>query len=461
VKLAPHFPRSIRRQLILQLLIVAAVLAVLLYFSIRTVARDAVETTQDSVLGAATTAIAEQLRGAEGGVEIDIPYSAFSMLGAISQDRVFYRIVVAGETVTGYGDLPAPPEGTALLTPLYYSEPFRDTQVRIAAVERAILVDRKSVPALVLVAQTRQGQEAIVATMANRGAAFGLGFFVVAAVLSLLTASNVLRPLRRLAGAVERRGPQDLRPVTQATPRELAPFVTSLNGFIARLRAALSRTETFIAEAAHHIRTPLATVRAQAEIALRQTDDSETRATLHQMIRAVEDSARSAGQLLDHATVVYRTDQRTNERLRLGDVTREVAQALGPTAELKDLAITVSVPDDAVEIDGDRLLIESALRNLIDNAIKYSPPDGAIGITLTSSRDRAMIAVSDTGRGLAGASAADLTGRFTRGPNVQDIIGSGLGLTIVQEVALAHGGAFDLTDREGGGTCARLSLPLR
>ncbi len=451
---------SIRRQLILQLILAAAVLSVLLYYSIRTVARDAVEATQDSVQGAATMAIAEQLRGGEDGVAIDLPYSAFSMLGSIGEDRVFYRIVIGDETVTGYSDLPLPPEGASLLTPAFYSRPFRDTQVRIAAVERSILVDRRSVPVLVIVAQTRQGQDAIVGLMANRGAALGLGFFAVAAFLSMLTASNVLRPLRRLAEAVGRRGPQDLRPVSHATPRELEPFVTSLNGFIGRLRAALSRTEIFIAEAAHHIRTPLATLRAQADIALRQTEDGDTRGTLHKMVRAIEESSRSASQLLDHATVVYRTDQRADAPLCLAALTSAVARALQPTADLKDLSLLVDVPETPVQMTGDRVLVENALRNLIDNAIKYSPPDGKIDISLTEGNGLADVVVADHGRGLSGVSADDLTGRFRRGDNVDDVIGSGLGLTIVSEVAAAHGGSFELSSRPGGGTCARLSLPL-
>ena len=452
---------SIRRKLILQLLVVAAVLSLLLYLSIQTVARDAVEVSQDGILGAATTAIAEQLRGGEDGVEIDIPYSAFSMLGSISQDRVFYRIIVGTETVTGYSDLPDPPDGASLLTPTYYSSPFRDTDVRIAAVERAVLVNSASVPVIIMVAQTRQGQAAIVSNITNRSVGLGFGFFGVAAILSLFTANSVLRPLRRLAGAVSRRGPQDLRPVTARTPGELVPFVNSLNGFIARLRSALSRTETFIAEAAHHIRTPLSTVRTQAEIALRQTDDPETRQTLHQMIRAVEGSSRSAGQLLDHATVVYRTEQRADERLDLGILTTDVSRALEATAELKDLTLTTQNPDAQVHVEGDRLLIESALRNMIDNAIKYTPPDGTVSVTVSADNSLAHVTVTDSGRGLGTASTEQLTERFKRGENVDDIIGSGLGLTIVQEVANAHTGNFSLTNnKEGNGACACLSLPL-
>jgi len=455
----PQFAGSIRRRLVLQLLVVAAVLAVLLYLSIRDVASDAVEATQDSVLGAATTTVAEQLRGAEDGVDIDIPYSAFSMLGSISDDRVFYRILIGGETVTGYDDLPLPDKVTSGLSPVFYTRPFRDTQVRIASVERSVLVDRRAVSVLVLIAQTRQGQQEIVAAMANRAAALGFGFFVVAAALSLLTATTVLRPLRRLAEAVARRGPRDLRPVEWRSPQELAPIVTALNGFVARLRGALSTTETFIAEAAHHIRTPLATVRAQAEIALRGNVDTGTRTALRQIIRSAEDCARSASQLLDHATVVYRADQRETAPFDLRALLPDIVRTLEPAAELKDIDLRLSVPDNPVTLNADPLLVESALRNLIDNAIKYTPADGAIDIILTSRTD-ALITVSDTGRGLGEAIPSALTARFKRGPNVADVVGSGLGLTIVQEIAALHGGRFELTSRKEGGTCAAFSLPL-
>ncbi|MFT5744093.1 MAG: two-component system sensor histidine kinase TctE [Paracoccaceae bacterium] len=451
---------SIRQRLVLQLVVVAALLSGLLYLSVRTVADAAVETTQDSILGAATTTIADELRGGEDGIEVDIPYTAFSMLGAIGQDRVFYRIMVGDQTVTGYDDLPAP-DGTASgLEPRYYSRPFRDVDLRIAAVSRTVLVQGRAVEAVIIVGQTRQGQAAIVANMANRAAALGLGFFVVATLLSILTAGTVLRPINRLAEAVGRRGPQDLRPIHRDAPRELAPFVTALNGFITRLGGALSRTETFIAEAAHHIRTPLATVRAQAEIALRQTNDDATRTALRSVVRAVDASARSAGQLLDHATVVYRTDQRTDERLDLGALTRNIARAFEPTADLREIVIALDVPVDPVQVTGDRLLLESALRNLVDNAIKYADPETQVDIALKLDSGRAEILVCDRGRGLSGVQAQALTKRFQRGENVGDVVGSGLGLTIVNEVAQAAGGSFDIVNRKGGGACATLQLPL-
>jgi two-component system sensor histidine kinase TctE len=453
-------PLSLRLRLVLQLLGIAAVLAILLYFTVRTVAEQAAETTQDGVLGAATLSIAERLQGGDDGVGLDLPYEAFAILGSISQDRVFYRIEASGETLTGYSDLPMPSETSATVVPVFYTVQYRDAEVRVAAVARTVLVARLPVQVLVMVAQTRLGQDAIAQRVANRAAALGVGSFMLAAALSLLTTGSVLRPINRLADAVGRRGPQDLRAVDHPTPAELRPLISALNGFIARLRGALSRTETFIAEAAHHIRTPLATVRARAEIAMRQSNSEETRETLRAVIRAVEESSRSAGQLLDHATVIYRSDRLVDETVDLASLLMGLASAFEPTAELKDLAIKVSGTDRPVKVQGDPPLLESALRNLLDNAIKYSAPETQIDLALSQDGVCARIEVLDRGRGLLGQGQSRLTGRFQRGKNSTDVVGSGLGLTIVEEVALAHGGRFELTEREGGGTCARLFLPL-
>ena len=127
------------------------------------------------------------------------------MLGSNGEDRVFYRILVDGETLTGYDDLPLPEGEVTMLVPRHYTRPFRDTEVRIAAVQQTILSGGRPAQVMVLVAQTRLGQASIAAFLANQAAALGLGFFVVAALLALLAAGIGLRPLGELAAAVGRR----------------------------------------------------------------------------------------------------------------------------------------------------------------------------------------------------------------------------------------------------------------
>ncbi len=455
-----HHSFSIRRRLTWQLLVVAALLAALLFYSIRTVADAAVEQTQDRILGAATLAIAEELRGGEDGIDIDIPYSAFSMLGALGNDRIFYRIEVNGELATGYADLPLPQAIPSGLDPEFYDARHLGYAVRVAAVSRSVLVASKPVPVLIVVAQTRSVQESIVAGLTNRALILGVGFFALAALMAVAMARSVLQPVNDLAGAVTRRGPQDLRPVKRQVPEELGPLVSALNGFIGRLSGALSRTETFIAEAAHYIRTPLATLRAQSEIALRQTENDETKEQLRKIIRLADNTARSASQLLDHAAVIYRTDQRSDEEIALDQLIADIVEAFRPSAELRDIDLSYHRPSGPVTIAADRLLIETVIRNLIDNAIKYSDELGKVDIRLNALDGQARIEVMDRGRGLGGLELGALGQRFERGGNVRDVIGSGLGLSIVSEVAQAYGGTLDLTDREGGGACACFSLPL-
>ncbi|MXU66631.1 HAMP domain-containing protein [Rhodobacteraceae bacterium KN286] len=448
---------SLRRRLFLQMLGVAAVLSVALYLTVRTVAERAAEATQDNILAASATAIAEAARAADQGILVDIPYAAFAMLGAVSEDRVFYRILANDETITGYEDLPMPGPGGA--GPAYLTSPYRDTVVRIVRLNRQLPVDGRPVDLGIVVAQTRLAQDAIARRVANVAAGLGIGFFLLAGLLGGLAAQSTLRPLRRLAGAVSRRGPSDLRPVDHSAPSELQPLLSALNGFIGRLRAALDRTETLIAEAAHHVRTPLATVRIQTEIALRNTDDDATRRTLRAVIRAVEESARSAGQLLDHAMVSYRSDHMDRGPVDLARRLSEMVHSVTPAADLRDIDLHLSGVDQPAAITGDEVLIDAALRNLLDNAVKYSPADARIEAALAPGDGWFWIEIRDRGRGIGEAGGAELATRFRRGANVGDIVGSGLGLSIVEEVARAHGGRFSLENREGGGTCARLELP--
>ncbi len=381
------------------------------------------------------------------------------MLGAAAQDRLFWRIVVGDETLTGYDDLPLPATAPTGPAPFVYAARYRGADLRIAAVARGVMAGERPQPALILLGQTRDGQRAIAGRLAHGAVLAGLGFFVLAVPLALVFANSVLAPVSNLARAVADRGPADLRPVDHPAPRELAPLVAALDSFIARLRLTLGQTETFIAEAAHHIRTPLATVRTEAEIALREARDDETRARLRSVIRAVDESARSAGQLLDHAMVAYRSRRMDAAEIDLRETLAALARSFAPTADLRDIALTVDPGNGPARVRGDRVMVESALRNLIDNALKYSAAEGAVHLTLDCAAGRVTVGVRDTGRGLAGMDAGALTARFRRGPNVGDVVGSGLGLTIVDEVARAMGGDFALVPAEGGGTLARLSLP--
>jgi len=450
---------SIGRRLTLLLAGVAALLSVLSWGMVTALAREAAERAQDNVLAASATTIAETLRSEQGEVRLELPYSAFSMLGAISEDRVFYHVTAGGETLTGYPDLPVPT--------LVQSAPGRVTfdtgaflgdEVRMASLARLVLADPDPVLVTVSVAQTRTGVGAITGELSRLAALLSVAFFIVAVGLSFVAARTSLRPLNEIAQAVSRRGPSDLRPLGRTAPTELAPLIGALDRLMERLGQSIDRSEEFIAEAAHRVRTPLATVRAQAEIALRSIRDDTERQRLRRMIRAVDESSRSAGQLLDHATVAFRADDLERVRLDLADLAQRTASALGPTAAMKDIEIRLDA--EHLEAEGDAVLLDNALRNVLDNAIKYSPEDTTVTVRVAGGVAETRISVTDEGPGLGEGSVERLTERFHRGANVEGIVGSGLGLTIADDVLRAHGGRLELgPGPEGRGACVSLVLP--
>ena len=299
---------SLRRRLTLQLVGSAAVLATILFLTVLGIARTVATETQDNTLTASLTAILDSISVQNADLSIDIPYAAFSMLGTVGDERVFYRVTADGAFLTGYEDLPDAvnfdADGRGVLT-----APYKGESVRIVSASRQLSVDGHPVEVRGSLAQTRAGHNATLAAILKRAILIGLGFFTVAVLLAVLTAQSTIRPIQNLAASVSRRGPKDLRPVVAPVPAEMVSLVTSLNRFIERLSTSLTRSEDFIAEAAHRVRTPLATVRTQAEIALRRAKRPEDRTSLKDMIRAIDESSRAAGQMLDHAMVTFRADQ--------------------------------------------------------------------------------------------------------------------------------------------------------
>lgn len=451
---------SIRRRLITHLLVGAALLATLMFLVVQRYARDLAGQSQDEILAASVTAILDSAAVRQGDLTVDIPYFAFSMLGNISEDRVFYAIRRNGSFLTGYPDLPKP-FAAAGSTPRFQTDTYDGEEVRMATATRRLSVEGQPDFIEVTVAQTRYGLRQQLAGISQTVAGFGIGFFVLAAFFGILAAQSAIKPLRQLAESVSRRGLADLRPVSAPVPAEMGSLVGALNGFMSRLKTSLTRSEDLIAEAAHRVRTPLTTVRTQAEITLRRVDKPENRQAVREMIRAIDESSRAAGQLLDHAMVSFRSDHLEMEDVDLGRLTRDTVDRVHPMADLRDIDLEVTVIEAAMPVKGDPILMQSALMNLLDNAIKYSPPDSCVHVTTALTATEATVTVRDEGAGFPKADMGRLTRRFVRGSNTESVVGSGLGLTIAHEVARAHGGRLFLTNHnEEGGACASLSFPL-
>ena len=190
-----------------------------------------------------------------------------------------------------------------------------------------------------------------------------------------------------------------------------------------------------------------------------RVEKEENRAAMREMIRAIDESSRAAGQMLDHAMVSLRADDLERAEVDLLKVLLDLIDRLAPLADLRDITLSLKTHKSMV-VEGDTILIQSALRNVLDNAIKYSPTESRVTLALDRHDGFAVIRVNDQGTGFPPGRNEDLVQRFKRGTNVEGTVGSGLGLTIAADVASAHGGRLELTNLTGGGACAALFFPL-
>jgi len=452
---SPAVLGSLRSRLILILFGGAAILAILLFFAVRNYAIQVAQRGQDNILLASVTSMLDAAAIRNEAAELDIPYAAFAMLSTPADDRVFYAIYQDDTFISGYPELgfaPSRSDGS----PTFKTEPFKDVNVRKISASRPLIGANQRIDVQITLAQTQDALAETLQQISRNAALLGIGFFALTAVLSMWAITATLGQLNKLTNSVTRRGPQDLSPFAKPVPKEMAPLVSSLNSLMGRLDHSLSQSEDFIAEAAHRVRTPLATVRSYAEATLQRVDKEENREAMRSMVKAIDESSRAAGQLLDHAMITFRADHLEREPIDLVELVRELVLRLTPIAEMRDLTLDLQ-GDEKVPYAGDPILLQNAVRNLIDNAMKYGPADSSIDITVTMQTDT-QITVSDQGPGFPVGEIKTLTARFKRGQNARDTIGSGLGLTIAQDVAQAHGGTIKLSNKPGGGACVTLSL---
>ena len=441
---------SLRNRLMLTLIGGAAVLALLLFFAVRNYAVQVAQQGQDNILDASAKSMLDAATIRDGVVELDLPYSAFSMLSTAADDRVFYAVLQDGEFLSGYEEL------TFFQRQTFQTDQIRGSKVRKVSASRTLIgADRRTEIQIVL-AQTQDALSETLDQISRNAALLGIGFFALAVALSFWATSATIGQLGKLTTSVTRRGPQDLSPFTKPVPREMVPLVRSLNSLMGRLDQSLSQSEDFIAEAAHRVRTPLATVRSYAEATLQRVEKEENREAMRSMVKAIDESSRAAGQLLDHAMITFRADHLERENIDLVELVRDLVLRMTPIAEMKDLSISL-LGDPRAIYSGDPVLIQNAVRNLIDNAMKYGPAESSIEITVSKTPEP-RITICDHGPGFPSNEIETLTRRFQRGANAKDTIGSGLGLTIARDVAMAHRGRIYLENQPEGGACVTLSL---
>lgn len=271
------------------------------------------------------------------------------------------------------------------------------------------------------------------------------------ALLIWLSVGRSLRPFRRVAREIASREPSNLQPLTQhPVPIEAKPLVDALNALFERLQQAINREKRLTADAAHELRTPLAGLRTQAEVAQRAVDQREKHNALQQLISGVDRTTRLVEQLLAMARLDPEVRLHDLVPVDLREIAAEVLADLAADASEKNIELGLEDGQERVTIRGDPASLHVLLGNLLNNAIRYTPAGGRVAASVTSSQDQVILKVSDSGPGIAPDERERVFERFYRGQDSSGA-GSGLGLAIAQRIASLHRAHITLATSVYGG----------
>ena len=417
--------------------------------------REAARTAYDRLLLGAANDIASAITVLDGRPDIDLPVSAFELLALAPDDRIGYRIIGPdGNTLTGYEEI-ALPTGRKALQDGFFDGSFFGEPARFAVVSRRFAERTLNGTIQVVVGQTLRARNAM-AYEITRNALYVLAASGLAMILlSVVVVRSVLKPLQSIAGGLSRRDPHDLTPMDTAVPRETQVMISALNGFMARLDRQMNSMRHLISDTAHQLRTPVAALRAQADL----FSDEPDLARKEKIVERIQTRSGSLGRLLDQmlsqALVIHRGDSARREAVDLRDIALDVFEEGDHAVLTPDFDVQLDIGDRPVIVMADEPSLKEALKNLLNNAVTYGVSPARIGATLDGAR--ASIWVEDSGAGPEDDVLAELGSRFNKAtPSRQ--AGSGLGLAIAHSVAVSFGGDLKLRRTETGSFRASLEF---
>jgi two-component system, OmpR family, sensor histidine kinase TctE len=428
---------SLRRQLLLWLLLPQLVLwaggGLLAY----RIALSYAEKGIDQSLTQSVRALARQVKPVGSGLLIDFPRAAQDVLEQDPDDRISYMVSSPpGQFLLGNQRLPQPGDLSPVPgEPLLYSAAFEGRAMRFVAMDVNYGEDNSPQTMRVqvgksLVVQQRIARELIADMLAPLLAA--------GVLLSLAVYGGIQRglaPLTRLTAQLENRSVNALSPIgmTQA-PNEVHALVQAINGLLGEVARNVNQEKRFINDAAHQLRTPLAGLISQAELAQRENTDPVLGARLGKVLTGAERSAHLVHQLL---TLARTETTARREPLDLGALAREVAREWTPRAVAAGVDLGFE-GDEHRQVLGEALQLREAMANLIDNALRYTPRGSAVTLKVEADGERTRLLVEDNGPGLSDVDMTHVFQRFWRASEQPG--GCGLGLAIVSEIARRHGG---------------------
>lgn len=411
----------------------------------------------DNALASAALALASRLERTDDDkqIEVDVPPAAEAILRSDRKDRLYYVVVnTAGAIIAGNVELLAFAKVQQANRVEFKDGALAEHPVRVATYR----YQSPTLTGTVVVAQTLNQRTHSAAAILGTVLWSNLALLVAAVVLVYFGVRYAMRPLDELSDSVARRPPNDFSALPPDVPGELRPFTEAVNRLMSHLRKAGSAQQSFLSNASHQLRTPLAALQTQLELAGRSLP-SEHAERMNKLLDSTQRLTHFTHQMLALARSAPEAGVANEERMV--DL-RALMEAVG--ADHVDSAVRKRIDlgfdvEDAAAV-GSQWMLRELIANLLDNAIVYSPAGSRVtGRTRTDASGCGVIEVNDDGPGIAPDERERVFERFYR-PRDTVSDGSGLGLAIVREVAVRHGAQVAILDGDGGkGTCVRVSFP--
>lgn len=401
-------------------------------------------------------------------VSFNLTPQARDLLKADDSDLVYYQLRDARQgVISGEADFPPPPDTSvpAAGQVLLRDDEVRGDEVRVAYTWLARHSDPSQL-VLMQVAETK-GKRSTLATEIIKGVMVPQFVILPLAVLLVwLALVRGIRPLSDLEQKIRARKPDDLSPIEESfIPQEVAPLVSSINDLLTRLTASLTTQKRFLADAAHQLKTPLAGLRMQAELAQRESNPQEIRSSLQQIAHSSTRATHTVNQLLALARAETTGRTLPTAQIDLAQLVTGVVRDSVPRALEHGIDLGYEGPDEMPEIclmDGNPTLLQEMTRNLVDNAINYSGRSGVVTVRVLFDRFSGVqiLQVEDNGPGIPENERELVLQPFYRalGTNVD---GSGLGLAIVHEIAQQHGALVMMEDAHAESQRRGLRVSIR
>ena len=378
-------------------------------------------------------------------------------------DPVYYRIQGPdGRFVTGYSDAPPLPDAALLEPgiPYFYDSVSLGQRVRGVTLREFISQPQFGGWVTVDVWQTVNQRDALSLQLLAQSVVL-MAVVVAAAGLLVWFGINLgLRPLLRLREAVALRSADDLGPIRRQVPKEVRNLVAAMNSLFGRLSAAFEVRDSFISEAAHQLRNPIAALQAQAEAATTAPDETELRRRVTELAETARRTGRLTQQLLSMEKAAGRDAPENWKAVDLHRLARDLAGRFAERELPRGVSVSFHQEGHARTVTADPVMLAEAIENLLDNAARYGCPDGGdIGLTLVFEEAQVTLRVTDSGQGIPEEARERVFDRFCRlGDDASG--GCGLGLAIVRRVAEAHGGTA-VVAQNARSMAVELRIPAR